>query len=168
MTKRLCLVLALVILTQVQARAHSTKGRIKIPLTKAVLEIDDIAYFTESYVHRVMYADRFEKAKKRFYVNTFLDIRQVGKKAVIRFRTLDFKEKKKFEDQITLHRADGGQWVLKRPGQEPVPVYTYVKKTGYYYQKYVVPVSWAGLALGLGVLGVLRFRKRGKTGHSRT
>ena len=160
MKKIVFLCLALFLAAQAQALAHSTKGRIKIPLTKEKLEIDDIAYFFESYVHREMYSDKYEKSKKRFYVNEFLEVRNQGNTALVRFRTLDFKEKKKFEDQVTIHRLDNGVWALKGRGKEALEIYTYVKKTGYYYQKYVVPISSAGLALGLAGFALLRFRKQ--------
>lgn len=162
MKKIVMLCLGLILGFQAQAQAHSTKGRIKIPLEKQILEIDDIAYFFESYVHRELYRDKYEKPDKRFYVNQFLEIKQQGNQARVLFRTLDFKEKTKFDDQVTLHRLDSGSWVLKVPGKADVEIYTYVKKFGYYYKKYVVPVCLAGLALGAAALAFLRYRKPGK------
>lgn len=157
----LCLVFFLA--HPVQVTAHSTQGRMKIPLTKDQLDIDDIAYFFESWVHREMYKDTYEKWRNRFYVNEFLEVRNQGNQALVRFRTLDFKEKKKFEDQVTIHRLENGQWVLNVPGKEVMEIYTYVTKTGYYYHRYVFPVCITGLGFGLAALVFLRFRKRGKS-----
>ena len=144
------------------ALSHSTKGRIKIPLDKKTLEIDDIAYFVESYVHRDLYKGKFEKAEKRFYVNKFHNIKQNGNTAVIHFRTLDNKTKEKFDDQMTRHRLDNGVWAYKN-GQEPREMYTYVLKTGYYYKKYVLPVSTAGIGIAITVLVIYRIMKRRKS-----
>lgn len=144
------------------ALSHSTKGRIKIPLEKKKLEIDDIAYFFESYVHRELYKDKFEKAEKRFYVNKFHNLRQDGNTAVINFRTLDNKTKEKFDDQVVIQRLDNGVWAYTN-GQESREMYTYVMKTGYYYKKYVMPVSVAGIVISIAFLAVHRTIKRKKT-----
>ncbi|MCG8552942.1 MAG: hypothetical protein MI799_21250 [Desulfobacterales bacterium] len=168
----LCLVLVLGFQTQVMA--HSTKGRLKVPLDKDVLTIDDIAYFFESFVHREFYKGKYEKPDKRFYVNEFLGVDQEAGKAVVRFRTLDMskglkpKEIKQgrgtFEDQATIIRLLSGVWAIEAPGGELVQMYTYVPKWGYYYGKYVMPISVAGIVLGVGILVLLRFKNRNTAG----
>ncbi|MCG8642531.1 MAG: hypothetical protein MI862_22585 [Desulfobacterales bacterium] len=155
------LIVLLVLSLTGTALSHSTKGRIKIPLDKKTLEIDDIAYFVESYVHRELYKGKFEKAEKRFYVNKFHNIKQDGNTAVINFRTLDNKTREKFDDQMAIHRLDNGVWAYKN-GQEPREMYTYVLKTGYYYKKYVLPVSAAGIVIAIAFLAVYRTMKRRK------
>lgn len=172
MKKIVILCLALVLGLQGMAMAHSTKGRMKVPLDKDQLAIDDIAYFFESYVYREFYKDKFEKPDKRFYVNQFLGVDQNGNHAVVRFRTLDMSQGFKakdikqgkgiFEDKAAIVRLDSGVWAIEVPGKKPVEMYTYVKKTSYYYKKYVMPVSIAGLALGVGILVLLRLK--GKKG----
>ena len=153
------LVCLLIIALSGSAFAHSTKGRIKIPLSKKTLEIDDVAYFMESYVHRHFYKGKYEKAEKRFYVNKFLKIDQDRNEAMVYFKTLDNKTKKIFDDKMLLHRQPCGVWVYV--GSDEIrPMYTYVKKTGYYYKKYVLPISSGGIFLAVCVLGFLRFRKR--------
>lgn len=174
MQKILLLCLVLVLGFQTQAMAHSTKGRLKVPLDKDVLTIDDIAYFFESYVHRQFYKGKYEKPDKRFYVNEFLGVDQKGDHAVVRFRTLDMSKGFRardikqgngtFEDQASLIRLLSGVWAIEKPDGARVEMYTYVKKWGYYYEKYVMPVSAAGLALGVGILVLLRFKKRKKIG----
>ena len=155
------LVVLLVLLLAGTALSHSTKNRIKIPLTKKTLEIDDIAYFVESYVHRDLYRGKFEKVDKRFYVNKFLKIEQAGGKAVIHFKILDNKNKTYFNDKMTIHRLDNGVWAYKND-LETREMYTYVLKTGYYYKKYVLPVSAAGIVIAITVLVVYRTMKRRK------
>ncbi len=170
--------LVLVFGFQSQAMAHSTKGRMRVPLEKEVLTIDDIAYFFESYVHREFYKGKFERPEKRFYVNTFLGVDQQGDRAIVRFKTLDMSKGFKakdikqgkgiFEDHATIVRLDSGIWAFEVPGKTPVEMYTYVKKTAYYYKKYVMPVSIAGLALGVGILALLRLKKRKITNSENT
>jgi hypothetical protein len=145
------------------AQAHSTKGRKKVPLKKEILGIDDIAYFAESYVHRHLYKNRFEKPERRFYVKEFIAVEQEGSRARIRFIVLDLKENTTFEDVMTIVRGLDGSWYYQ-PDRDAkrVELYTYVKKWAYYYKTYVVPGSVAGITLGLGSLGVLRARKRNK------
>lgn len=147
----------------VAAHAHSTKGRIKIPLKKAVLSIDDVAYFVESYVHRRLYKDRFARSKRRFYVKEFVQVDQNGSRAEIRFIVLDMKNHATFTDAMNIYRGEGGIWRY-RPGNESVPVelYTYVMKWGYYYQRYMIPVSAAGIVIAVVFLVWLRIRNRKK------
>ncbi|NDY73621.1 hypothetical protein DO021_17900 [Desulfobacter hydrogenophilus] len=174
MKKIMLLCLALVLGFQAQVMAHSTKGRLKVPLDKEVLSIDDIAYFFESYVYREFYKGKYENPDKRFYVNKFLGVDQKGDHAVVRFRTLDISKKFRnkdikqgkgtFEDQAFMVRLPSGVWAIDMQGKAPVEMYTYVEKWGYYYKKYVMPVSVVGFALGVGTLALLRIRKRKKIG----
>ena len=143
------------------AEAHSTKGRIKIPLEKAVLEVDDVAYFFESYVHRQLYRDRFEKSQRRFYVKAFLRIDQDGSLATVHFLTLDVKEKGDFPDRMQIRRGADGVWAYTpAAGKDPVPLYTYVARGRYTYRTYILPGAAAGLVLAAGFFGWLRFRRR--------
>jgi hypothetical protein len=141
--------------------AHSTKGRIRIPLEKVALTIDDVAYFCESYVHREFYRDRFEPNQRRFYVKAFMRIDQEGPVATVHFLTLDVKEKRDFPDQMQIRRGADGVWTYTpAAGGEPVPLYTYVTKWGHYYQTYILPLSAAGIVLAAAVFGLLRFGRR--------
>ena len=142
------------------AGAHSTRGRIKIPLEKAVLEIDDVAYFFESYVHREFYRDRFEKSQRRFYVKEFVRIDQDGPEAMVHFLTLDVKGNRDFHDRMQIRRGADGVWTYTPQAGGPVPLYTYVKKWDHYYRIYILPLSAAGLALTAALLGWLRFGRR--------
>lgn len=146
------------------AQAHSTAGRIKIDLDRKQPTTDDFAYFMESYVHRQLYESEFEKWHKRFYVKEFLRVDQQGDRATVHFLTLDFKEKRDFPDSMTFERNRDGVWYYQpEKGGEKIVVHTYVMKWGYYYQRYILPASVAGLALGLSALALL-FIKRRKTG----
>jgi hypothetical protein len=150
-------------LAVVPALAHSTKGRIKIPLKKASIMIDDIAYFAESYVHRQLYKNWFEKSKRRFYVRDFIAVEQNGDRAKVRFTVLDNKEKSTFEDKMVIERDKDGIWYFRpKDGGERVEIYTYVRKWGYYYNTYVLPISIVGIAAAAGLLGVIQIRKRVK------
>ena len=157
----LCLTLFFVIVSVNPCQAHSTKGRIKVALDKDKLVINDIAYFAESYVHRHLYKDKYKKAEKRFYVNKFINIEQNKESAVIYFKTLDVKTKNIFKDQITITRLKNGKWVFNpQNSKETIEMFTYIKKSTYYYNKYVLPMSATGLALGLLGFGLLRIKKR--------
>jgi hypothetical protein len=151
----------------VAARAHSTKGRIKIPLEKTDIGVDDVAYFVESYVHRELYKHRFVQSKRRFYVKEFLRVDHDGPRADIHFIVLDVKEKTTFPDVMTIRRGSDGIWHYRTKNTTaPLEVYTYVMKWGYYYQRYVLPISAAGVGLAIFFLAMLRLHKR-KKGASR-
>jgi hypothetical protein len=159
------LLLAAVLLTAAAApvQAHSTKGRIKIPLEKEKIGVDDVAYFVESYVHRELYKDRFEPSEKRFYVKEFVRVARDGPRADIHFIVLDVKEKTTFPGVMTLQRDSDGTWrYWAKNATAPLEVYTYVMKWGYYYQRYILPISMAGAGLALFLLVVLRLIKRRK------
>lgn len=140
--------------------AHSTKGRIKINLSEEVPTVDNFAYFMESYVHRHFYDDTFERAEKRFYVKEFKRVELNGNKATVHFITLDNKEKSNFTDSMTFQRGEDGVWFYTEPSGKQVVVYTYVMKWGYYYKKYILPISMVGLGGALVVLAFLLIRKR--------
>ena len=144
---------------------HSTKGRIKIPLEKAALSIDDVAYFVESYVHRELYAKHGAENKRRFYVKAFAGLDPGGNQAVVRFTVLDLKENRTFPDRMTIFRGDDGLWrYAPGGGDEVVPLYTYVKKWGYYYQRYIQPFSLIGAGIAVAALVLLRIRRRKQHG----
>ncbi|MCK5162528.1 MAG: hypothetical protein KAQ72_02360 [Desulfobacula sp.] len=157
----LCLSLFFVFVFINPSWAHSTKGRIKVVLDKDTLVIDDIAYFAESYVHRHLYRGKYKKSEKRFYVNKFINLEQNKNHAVINFKTLDAKLKNIFNDTITINRLENGRWVFNpQNGEKAIEMFTYIKKSTYYYNKYVLPISAAGLALALSGLGFIRIKKR--------
>jgi len=162
---RIAVFLLLGIVAAEPAAAHSTKGRIRVPLKKAVLAIDDVAYFFESYVHRQLYKDRYEKSNRRFYVKKFVRIDQQGPQATVHFITLDIKENRDFPDTMQISRGVDTIWVYRPGGKDaPVPLYTYVKKWEHYYRTYFVPALGAGVLVLAGVLGWLLFfrRKQGR------
>lgn len=142
------------------AQAHSTKGRIRIPLTATEIGVDDLAYFAKSYVHHQLYKDRFTESKRRFYVKEFIGVDQQGKQADIRFIVLDMKTNSNFPDSMSLYQGEDGVWRY-RPENGPVPVeiHTYVMKWGYYYHRYLLPASAAGIVLAGLLLVYLRSRK---------
>ena len=148
-------------LTTGTAAAHSTAGRIKIDLDKKQPTTDDFAYFMESYVHRQLYEGKFEKWQKRFYVKDFLKVDQQGDRATVHFLTLDNMEKKDFADSMSFTRGWNGTWHFQpENSSEQIPVYTYVMKWGYYYERYILPGSIAGLAVGVSALGLLVVKRK--------
>ncbi|OPY70698.1 MAG: hypothetical protein A4E57_00315 [Syntrophorhabdaceae bacterium PtaU1.Bin034] len=109
--------------------AHSTKGRVKAPLTKSTITINDVAYFVESYVLRHFYADAGGDNNHRFYVRDFVSLKQEGNHAQIDFVVLDKKENRSFPGSMTIRRNAGGTWEhVPKPGAPPVEVFTFVKK----------------------------------------
>lgn len=150
------------------AQAHSTKGRIKVELNKAQPTVDDFAYFMESYVHRHLYKDRYEKYKGRFYLKDFVKLEQQGDRATVHFITLDFKAKTRGEKykgksefpETMIFQRDNQGWFYQPLVGDPVRVYTYVDKWGYYYQRYVLPGAGVGMVLALGSFTILRQRRK--------
>ena len=142
------------------AAAHSTKGRVKVDLTEKLPDADDFVYFMESYVHRELYRDKFEKWEKRFYVREFKSVDHGDERAVVRFLTLDAKNNDFFADEMVFSRDDDGYWHHTDEKGERVDVYTYIPKTRYYYETYVLPISTVGVLLGLVLLPALFWRRR--------
>ncbi len=154
-------VLAILFGIQTGAHAHSTKGRIKILLEKKTVTVDDMAYFIESYVHRQKYKGKYEKSKNRFYVKDFIKVEQKDGTAEVFFTVLDVKKSRTFEDFMSFVRNTDGIWgYVNESGAEVAKVYTYVKKTSYYYKKYVLPVSCTGLVLAGGGFIFIRMRRK--------
>jgi hypothetical protein len=156
-----CCVFLFILFSLVPAQAHDTSNRIKIPLDKDILEIDDIAYFIESHVHRQFYNDRYEQAEKRFYVDSFTKIEQLGDRADILFKTLDVKTNDIFDDRITIHRMENGKWALKTKDRT-LEMYTYVTKFSYYYKTYIFPLAAVGIVLAGLEMIFLRLKNRKK------
>ena len=145
------------------AWAHSTKGRIKVQLTKATPTVDDMAYFIEYYVHKVKYAKQYKNTKNRFYLREFLRIDQEGDTAEVFFTVQDFKANKRFDDSLRFVRNQDHTWsCIQADGEIGPPIYTYMKKYDYYSQKYILPVATAGLMLAGGVFVYLRIKRKGK------
>ena len=140
--------------------AHSTKGRIKVPLKKSSVTVDDMAFYIESYVHRKKYKELYEKSRNRFYVRDFIKVEQKEKEADVFFTVLDVKENRSFEDSMSFTRANDGTWVYMDEKKKNVEqVFTYVPKMTYYYNKYVLPVSCAGIILAGGIFIFFRVRR---------
>lgn len=159
---KVLLLLVMLGMTAVSAQAHSTKGRLKVALDKDVVGVDDVAYFVESYVNRHLYKNRFKKSKSRFYVKEFQGVDQRDKEADIRFLVLDMKDQSDFPDKMTILRGDDNIWRYQPEGEPALEMYTYVPKWRYYYERYMLPISGAGLAVAVGIFFVLRLKKRRK------
>lgn len=131
-------ILCLVILAAAcaPALAHSTKGRMKVPLRKATLTIDDVAYFMESHVNRGLYDDGTNDTKNRFIVEEFIELTHGGNDAVVRFRVLDKKSNTTFEDKLSIERHDSGVWQYHPDiGGPSLEVYTFVPRSAYLWRK---------------------------------
>lgn len=143
------------------AMAHSTKSRIKVTLEKEMIGIDDVAYFAESYVHRHMYNDNTEGTKDRYYIKDFKGLDQNGGKAELRFVVLDKKNNSSFDGSMSIERGLNGVWRFTgKNGVEPVDVTTYVPKGKYYWEKYSVGISAAGIFFCLCVLSYSLYQRK--------
>lgn len=157
----LFLALAIQFGMQAGADAHSTKGGMKILLEKDIVRVDDMAYYIEPYVHRKKYKEKYKKSKNRFYVRDFIKVEQKDESADVFFTVLDVKENRTFKDSMAFTRNMDGTWShIDEEGKNIAQVYTYVDKKGYYYKKYVLPGSCAGIVLAGGILIFFRIRKR--------
>ena len=140
--------------------ADSTKGRIKVPLKKSSVTVDDMAFYIEFYVHRKKYKELYEKSRNRFYLKDFIKVEQKEREADVFFTVLDVKENRSFEDSMSFTRANDGTWVYMDEKKKNVEqVFTYVPKMTYYYNKYVLPVSCAGIILAGGIFIFFRVRR---------
>ncbi|MBM9536581.1 hypothetical protein [Desulfobulbus alkaliphilus] len=160
MTTTLALTLILILGGGDAAQAHSTEGRVRIDLSLKQPGVDDFAYFMEYYVHNELHRDREPQWKGRFYVKTFDRVEREGNRAVVYFDTLDLKNRTDFADSMTFARGSDGLWRYTSEEGEQLVVYTYVTKVTYYYQKFVLPLSIAGLSLAVIGLGLLRLRRK--------
>jgi len=147
------LLLFVLVFTAGTAQAHSTKGRIKVPLEKETIGVDDVAYFIESHVHKRMYSDNTESTKDRFVVSEFIGLTRNASKADVRFIVLDKRTNDTFEGAITLERGENGVWCFPGGnGLEAMDVTTYVPKGAYYWEKYSVGISVSGIFFCLCIL----------------
>lgn len=161
MMKRLLFLIIMVMvpaLCATIATAHSTKGRLKIALDYEQPTYDDFAYFMESYVHRELHRDEGPHWKNRYYVNKFQEVQfnDSSRTAKVLFLCLDNKTKDIFPDSMTFTQGKDSIWFFTDKDNKRVEVYTYVKKTSYYYTKYVQPIAIAGMVLGLATLLIIR------------
>jgi hypothetical protein len=145
--------------------AHSTQGRIKVPLEKEMITVDDAAYFIEAYVYRHLYTDKTSATKDRFFVRDFLGLEQDGQTAAVHFMVLDKKTNAAFADKIEIRRAENGVWHYQSPeGAGPIEIFTYVLKGQYYREKYGVLIIIASAALLFALLvTAVYLKKRAKT-----
>jgi hypothetical protein len=143
------------------ASAHSTKGRVKVPLDKEVITVDDAAYFAESRVHRHLYDDKTRETQNRFFVKDFIGLAFKDGKAEVRFQVLDKKTNETFEDSLTIARGENGIW-LYRPsgGGAPIEVYTYVSRQGSLLHRHAKWIFAAAAVLCAGILLRDRYRKK--------
>jgi hypothetical protein len=156
----LCLTFALVFISVNLSHAHSTVGKIKVPLNKDTLTIDNLAFFTESYVHRYLYKDKYEPSKSRFYVSTFTNVTQENDKAVLLFVTFDKKENSRFDESLTFFRQKNGQWMYAPENADtPLEVFHFITKTEYYSRKSIVPAGIL-MVVAIGFLVMQRRKKK--------
>jgi hypothetical protein len=162
---------ALLFLDSVAVFAHSTKGRIKVPLDKPYITVDDVAYFAESYVYRHLFDDGTRRTRHRFFLREFIGIEtgvstiDVRRKAVdIHFVVLDKKDNRVFNDYITIDQDKNGIWHYHPPGgKPPVELFTYIPETTYFLQKYATVISAGGILCGGFVLIIIRRLKKGRS-----
>lgn len=148
------------------AMAHSTKGRKKIMLELTRPTSDDFAFFMESYVYRNLHNDEGPQGEKRYYVAEFQKVEFSDNEQTARvfFLCLDNKTRKTFQDSMLFHRDANGSWLYTDKKGNAHNVYTYVKKSAYYYNKYGTWIAIVGILFCLGILAIIiiirRLRKR--------
>ncbi len=154
----------ILVLTVSQVCAHSTKGRIKVPLDKAVIDVDDVAYFAESFVYRQLYNDNTRETQNRFFIREFTGIDCKNGTAQVSFVVLDKKNNDIFNDTLDFKRDKNKIWYYHPPGSfQPIEIFTYVPKNSYYLKKYGLFISMAAVAVFFGLLMMFRFYKNMKT-----
>ena len=134
---------------QTSADAHSAREGMKILLKKdIIIAANDMAYYIKPYVHRKKYKGKYEKSKSRFYVKDFIKVKQKKESIDVFFTVLDVKENRTFEDSMAFTKNGDGTWShFDEKRRKIAQVYTYVDKKSYYYKKYVLPGSRAGMVL---------------------
>jgi len=143
------------------ASAHSTKGRIKVPLDQETIAIDDVAYFVESHVHRQLYDDRTPETRNRFFVNEFIKLNLQGPTAEVHFRVLDKKTNIQFNESLRLSRNTNGIWQYQPPdGAAPVELHTFVTRGAYYWSKYGTRIRIGTAILCCGLTALVIYLKR--------
>ena len=151
----------IVVCTVSQVSAHSTKGRIKVPLDKAVIDVDDVAYFAESFVYRQLYNDHTRETQNRFFIREFIGIDCKDSSAQVSFVVLDKKGNTTFTDTLDFTRDKNKVWYYHPPdNRQPVEIFTYVPKNSYYLEKYGLFISMAAVAVCFGFLMIFRFYRR--------
>jgi hypothetical protein len=146
------------------ASAHSTKGRVKAPLSKAEPGINDVAYFIESYVHRSLYSEAAGGRQERYYVKDFISINREGNRARIDFTVLDKKENRSFPETMTIERGADGVWIYRpESGGTPVEVFTFVKKGAITPREEKAALSITGFLAAAGLVLVIRNRRKKKS-----
>lgn len=145
-----------------QVYGHSTKGRLKIDLKKDKPGINDFAYFTEPYVTRKLFIDKYKKTKMRFFVKSFDKLDLIKNSAHLEITVLDISNNETFPYKLFFTRDESEQWNLQKNNNEKIPVFTYVKKWPYYYRVYIIPFAELGLVAALIFLVYIRIKQRDK------
>ena len=165
MHRVITLMLAMAVLLGMEspATAHSTKGRVKILLTKDTVTADDMAYYIEYWVHNEKYKKKYEHVRNRFFVKEFRKVEQDGGKAEVFFTVLDFRKKVDFDDSMSFVKSPNGIWShVNDDGTKIAAVYTYVPKFEYYFRKVAMPGFFTGLMLTGSILAFRTIRKKSR------
>ncbi len=142
------------------ALAHSTEGRIKVPLDWAKPTYDHFAYFIEPHVNREFYKGRHQPYMGRFYVVDFHRVEHSKNTAKVHFVVLDVRSNARFDDHMSFTRAEQGGWQYLDAEDQTHDVFTFIPEWQHFLQQHVQPTAMVGLPLLLLVLLLLRFRKR--------
>ena len=144
------------------AYAHSTEGRVKVPLDQANPTYDDFAYFIEPYVNQEKYKGVHKPHTGRFYPmdNDEMTFETTGREALATFEVLDVRGDKRFMDTMRFVRGDDGIWRYMEAEGGPREVYTYIPRSSYIMGTYIQPAAMIGLPLLLVFLVVLRLKKK--------
>ncbi|GAB6096244.1 hypothetical protein JCM14469_24970 [Desulfatiferula olefinivorans] len=155
----LCL-LVLIACLPTSALAHSTKGRVKVPLSLDRPGVDDVAFYVESCVHRTLYDDGTAGTKNRYVVDRFLGVDQAGDRLTVTFAVLDKKTNGTVDGDLTLLRGEDGIWRHRLKGRVlPVEVHTYVTAGTYYWNAYGNVITLILGVSGVGLAALLVYRK---------
>jgi hypothetical protein len=160
--KKVFFLMFIFLLVHASAFAHSTAGRIKTDLKKTNPAIDDFAYFSEPYVTHHLFFEQTKDSKKkmRFFLKEFKNIRIENRKAFIEIVVLDIKNHSTFPHTLEFERDKSGFWHFNSSDNEKIKVFTYVTKGSYYYNKYILPVSFIGLLFFAGFFIFIKFKRK--------
>ena len=154
------LVLSLLLGLEIDADAHSTRGRRSVILKKSTITVDDVAYYVEAYVFTEKYKDQYERSANRFGVADFLNIKQKDGIARVSFKVLDWITKEKFDDYVLFKKQPDQSWshIDDESNVISSQITTWVKKRTV-FEKVMIWVSPAVILAGLSFL-IYRRRTR--------